>query len=48
MTPLSQFKEGAEARKQSLKYQKHEVWRRKNREIINEKKRLKTRKRKGL
>jgi len=39
MTPLSAFIEPAKAHKKLLKYQTHDVWRRKNREIINEKKR---------
>ena len=39
MTPLSAFVEPTRERKKLLKKAKHEVWRRKNREIINEKKR---------
>jgi len=48
MMPLSAFIQPAQARKKLLKYQKHEVWRRKNREIINEKIRLARRKRRRL
>jgi hypothetical protein len=47
MTPLSQFLAAAKARKKLLKYQKHEVWRRNNREIVNEKQRLKMRARRA-
>jgi len=36
MTPLSAFIPAAKARKKLLKYQKHEVWWRKNREVVNE------------
>ena len=44
MTPLSAFIEPAKARKKLLRYQKHEIWRRKNREIVNEKTRKARRK----
>jgi hypothetical protein len=39
MPPLSVFIQPARERKKLLKYQKHDVWRSKNREIINEKRR---------
>jgi hypothetical protein len=39
MTPLSAFIQPARERKKPLKKEKHEVWRHRNREIINEKKR---------
>jgi hypothetical protein len=48
MIPLSISIAALKERKKRRKYEKHEVWRRKNREIINEKKRLKERARKGL
>jgi hypothetical protein len=40
MTPLSNFVSAAHEREKLLKRAKNGVWRRKNREIINEKKRL--------